>query len=307
MSTLPIIKLEEITDYNQIPPYIWQAFATKLGGLDNLKAVLRGEKDINLIDVIIRLFNKNGRRIPPRGLQAAVCDANRKFYLTQPPDINLAERFNRLVQAWSGGVGMSDADFEKELALTRADFEAIELLKPLLNGVCLPLLLPQLDFTDYGNILDTVILPAAERAYLKQFPERKFVNYRKGDLAGKVSIITGVRHERIVECVKHGPQVVLYFPNALQGYSVRAQREQMATLPEQISLAGFERVIGHIMYTETLARDVNTPGYDLSALQWQQPERSLCLGAYDDELRFDGEGDLGDANDCCSGGLVFSR
>lgn len=221
---------------------------------------------IFLHPLVIKLFYCNGRRIPPRGLKAAICNPNPDYYLKQSK-VSLVERFTRLVEVWTGGVGMSGADFEKEVALTKAAFEAIELLKPLGEGY--PLLLPQIDLTeDYGNGLNTAILPALGRSYRKQFSEREFKNYREDDLKGKVSIIPGSRHDRMVAKVKTGPQAVLYFPDALRDYSVLAQREQLTTLPEQISLAGFETLIACAMDPETMARDGNTPGYDLLALQW---------------------------------------
>src|SRR3989344_2102823 len=99
-----------------------EAVFSQLGGEDAVDALLRGDKGAKVEDVIIKLFDKNGRRIPPRGLKAAVCDPNRNFHLVQP-NIVLSDRFNRLVEALgieSPGcsIGMSGADFEKEVALT---------------------------------------------------------------------------------------------------------------------------------------------------------------------------------------------
>ena len=291
-----------------------EAVFNQLGGEDAVDALLRGDKGAKVEDVIIKLFDKNGRRIPPHNLRANVCDPNRNFHIVQP-NIVLADRFNRLVEtlgieSQGCSIGMSGLDFEKEVALTKDVFKANELLKTLGEGY--PILLPQMDLTaDYGTILETTVLPAVKRAYTKEFKKfmggRKFANYRNGDLAGKVTIIEGVRHERIIERLKHGPVIGLCFPVALQGYSVQAQREQMATLPEQFSLAGVETLFAAMMYPDVMARDYNTPGYDLSALQWQELDCSLDFWALDDRLEFDARALLGHAYGHCSGGLLFVR
>lgn len=280
-----------------------------LGGKDAVDALLRGDKGVKIEDVIIKLFDKNGRCIPSRTLQANVCDPNRNFHIVQP-NVVLSDRFNRLVEALGCGVGISGADFENEIALASAELKGNQLLQSILNGVCLPIIVPQLDLVDYGNTLDTTALPAVERAYQKEFKKlgkSKFVNYRKGDLAGKVSVIKGVHHDRIIERLKHGPVIGLYFPNTLQGYSVQAQREQIATLPEQFSLAGLETAFAMMMYPDILARDFNTLGYDLSALQWRGPGYSLYFKAHGDWLGFSNKADLGGADDSDSGGLLFVR
>jgi peptide subunit release factor RF-3 len=87
----------------------------------------------------------------------------------------------------------------------------------------------------YGKILDEKILPAVEAAYVEQFPKRKFTNYRKGDLAGKVTIIKGSRHENFLDAINSGPVVLVFFATALQGFSIEADLEQMADLPERTS------------------------------------------------------------------------
>jgi hypothetical protein len=60
-----------------------------------------------------------------------------------------------------------------------------------------------------------------------------------------------------------------------------------------------------IMYPDILARDYNTPGMDLSALQWQSAGYSLSFVSYGDRLSFGLYGDLSNALDDYSGGLFF--
>ena len=169
----------------------------------------------------------------------------------------------------------------------------------------LPIVLPQIALSDYlsdyGKMLDEAFLPAVGRAYEAEFPGRKFYNDRQGTLAGEVTVVRGSRHETLLAALAAGPVVVLYFPTALQGFSLKADLAQMAALSDEILLAGaLEPAVAMTMYPDVLARDGHTPGLDCAALRWQG--RSLYFEAGGDCLGFYG-GDL-HAHGSYSGGLV---
>ena len=108
------------------------------------------------------------------------------------------------------------------------------------------------------------------------FPAGNSTITGKMTLAGKVSIVPGSRHEKLIEKMMQDYVVAIYFPNPLQGFSINASREQMATLPESLILAGgFDTASAMSMYPDIIARDWHTPGYDLSALNWQSSDYSL--------------------------------
>lgn len=288
-----------------------EALINKLGGQEVAEAILRGEKEVSLVDAILKkLFDKNARRIP-MNLQKAVCDADKKFCLNRAHVNTVSDYAGRLIrfqQAFKEGPVMSAAEFEtksKKLIGEIANNEALANL--LLKGVFLPIILPKLEnFSNYGKTLEAVFLPAVKFFYEKEFPGRKFFNYRENDLEGKVGIVAGSRHERLIAKMQKGISVALYFPNPLQGFSVLASREQMLTLPDKLILAGgFDSAVAQAMYPDILDRDFETPGYDLSALSWQSADYSLCFRAGDDGLRFGYGGGLGDVGDRYSSGLLF--
>lgn len=255
----------------------------------------------------IVLFDKKGRHIPLPTLQYSHCDPDRSFCLKQPK-LDYLNRLVCLAEAFNITPDIQAVDFESQAIALIAELQASEFLRPLLKGVYYPLYIPKMDIADYGEIIENILLVAVERAYQKEFPGRPFNNYRKGTLKGEVTIVPGTRHERIVERAKQGSQVVIYFPNPLQGFSVLAQREQVATLPERLSLAGsLETLMGAATYTDSMMSHFHTPGYDMSAVQWRRPEQSLYLRADDDGAKFGLKVLLGSANDEYSGGLVFSR
>ena len=81
----------------------------------------------------------------------------------------------------------------------------------------------------------------------------------------------------------------IHFPNPLQGFSVNASREQMATLPQGFILSGMDTSVAMVMYPDILARDWNTFGLDLAALSFyfQYSRYSLKFTANDVNLEFD--------------------
>jgi hypothetical protein len=283
-----------------------EALINILGGLEKVKAILRKEKEVVLKDSISILFDKHGRRIPPRTLRRAVTKADRRFLFYQHSKLDLAERLNRLFEYFGEGAFITTQDFENRVEQILEGLRNDSNTKPITNGVGLPFALPQITVDDYGKVLDEVFLPAVERSYKAQFPERTFYNRFKGTFEGQVSIVDGSRHERLVEAMKQDIVVGVYFPNCLHGFSVEASLKQMASLPEKFLLVGgFEACASMIAHPDILARDLNTPLLDLAAIRWQYAEDCwLCFSAADDHLEFHGGGGLGDAFLTCTSGLV---
>jgi len=300
------LKLEDVKRFDELNFRWWKALGTKLGGLENVKAIIQGDKviEIKIKDSIALLFDKHGRRIP-KDLKNSVCDADKDFYLAQP-EIDYADRLVRFQKAFSDSI--SSAEFENQskdlIKKIKSDFQ----IANLLNGVYLPIILPQIEAKnfDYGRILEEVFLTAVGKVYKKQFPNRDFINYRKDDLQGKVSIIPESRHEQLINKMKEDVVVGIYFLNPLQGFSILAAREQISTLPEDLILSGgFDTSAAIAMYPDVLARDYHTPRYDLSALSWESPRYSLYFEVYDGGLNFGRRAFLSDAYDHYSSGLLF--
>lgn len=290
-----------------------EAFVTKVGGLENFKKILSGElefkisaKDAAVVAAIAKLFDKTGRRIKPKDLEASICDPNKDFYVEQPK-IDYTDRLCRGFEGTGLVPFMSLADFAGDADALINELKNDEQYKNLLKGPYFPIIIPKSQLTDLGAMTEELV-GAAEKAYKKQFPNRPFTNYRKGDLKGKVSIIPGSRYSQLFDKLKQESVVGIYFPTALQGYSVDAQREQMSTLPERFILSGpLDAAMAFTMYSDVLGRDGNTPLYDCSAVQWQSSEYSLHFSAYDDDAGFGSGSGLSDAYGRCSGGLLFVK
>ena len=273
-------------------------------GEENALALIQGDVEVTFQLCARKFFDKNGRRIPPRGLVAAVCDSNPNYRLNQP-NSDYAGRLARLQQA-GFTVGISADEFEARTSALLSVVEQNEQIKNLLKGVYLPIVIQQqMNIANLGEVTEKLV-EAAGASYCRQFPNRSFTNHRKGELAGQISIVEGSRYERLIKKIASDLVVGIYFPACLQGFSVHAQREQATTLPEGFILSGpLETAMGWTMYPDVLGRDWNTPGYDCSAVQWRSADYSLGFKADGGRADFALKTNLGSAYGPCSGGLFI--
>ena len=282
---------------------------------DVVDRLLSGELTVRVIgkEVVIEptpvlVYDKNGRRIPPKGMKANVCDANYGYYTTRVDREDYAGRLKLAGDAFNDKSlkFVSAEEFERRICALGQKIEADETIKNVLKGAWYPFVIPRwLGVTEknYGDKLDKVLVPTVARAYKKAFPERPFNNNLKGQLSGEVTIWTGSRHERVLEVASKEPVVGIYFPTALQGYSINADREQMETLPEMFLLAGaLDAMAAMSMYAKELLRDKKTPCYDMAALVWRG--WSLFCDALADCACFYGHQFLAGAFGDVAGGLV---
>ncbi len=302
--------LDKIKKYNQFPNTYIEVIGKKMGGIDNLKAVIRGKKRIILQDMPPIAFDKHGRLIRPNGTTHNVCDANKDFYVQQP-QINFAERLELLRKHLHGKlvVHISSSEYEDRAKKILQRIEGDEQMNGVLNGPYTISVLPRLSkkmIANYGLLLEEIFLPAVAKAYTSIFAPKPFKNYRAGTLAGQVNIVEGSRHETLLQKALSGDVVFLHALQPLQGYSILAQREIMQFLPDDVLLGGaIDTSCSLIQFTPELVRDAKTPAYDCSALQWQSADYSLYFYAVGVELGCDGQSNLGDASDYYSGGLLF--
>lgn len=277
-----------------------EAILNVLGGEGVASALIAGAKVAKIEDAVRMLFDKHGRRIPPQGMKAPVVDANRDFHLDQP-QVDFAERLFWL--HWALGLTewfLQPEKFERRTAGIIQRMRQDKLLINLFRGVFLPIVLPRMEIVDYGTALEETLLPAVGRAHQAEFPDR-FYCTRRGALDHEVENVYRSRHEELKKALAAGPVVALYFPTALQGYSIPADLEQMATLPDEVLLAGaLEPATALAMYPDILARDGHTPGLDCAAVSWRG--RSVYFRASDNTLDFDSRSP--GACGHCSGGLV---
>lgn len=169
------------------------------------------------------------------------------------------------------------ADLEQRSNTLRSELRADERLAPILNGSYFPICLPRCEIGDYGSLVDEVFLPGVKRAYEATFPKRCFKDSMTGKLPGQLTIASESGQEVLIKKMARGPVVGILFPVALQGYSVAAAREQMATLPNGFVLSGvLDTCVAMVSYPDFLARDDHTPTLVCPGTTWQGAF-SLCF------------------------------
>ncbi|OGL85733.1 hypothetical protein A3I40_03065 [Candidatus Uhrbacteria bacterium RIFCSPLOWO2_02_FULL_48_12] len=238
-----------------------RAFASIVTGDDDalIDAVLRREKQAVWQNVVRLYFERHGRYISPRGLKARVCDPNRDFRLTQPT-LTCADELTRFDYAFEGKVTLpSVAEYEDRTSALIEQVRATAGIANALSGVHLRWFMSQMEITNHGKLVQ-LLAGAVKRSYEAhdfrgKHPRRKLNNYCHGELEGQVTVIPESHLDRLVERLKAGPVFGVQFPNCLQGYSMHAQREVMATAPQGFILSGPETLVTMAIYPETLARD----------------------------------------------------
>ncbi len=145
-----------------------------------------------------------------------------------------------------------------------------------------------------GELLARTIIPAAKRGYARQYPERSFNDFLGDSLIGYVEVFAGNRQKRFIAALAKGPQVLWVFMNCLQGGSINADRDLIASQAEEYMLGGTlvnAPVIG--AYPEVVAASSQNPLYYCAADIFRRGD-SLYLDPFGDNVDFDDWGGLGD-------------
>jgi len=264
-----------------------KALVTKCGGLGEVIKILRDQRVVQLKDPWVLLFEEDGQRI--NSSYRNTCKPDHAHYLIQPK-LDYGERYECFMHAGFGEPGISAYGFESWAEALSAKLMASDPLANLSRGVCLPIILPQLPAVfNYGELLKEKFQKAVKTVLFKKFPDRKYVERHKDESCGKVRVVHE-SHERLIARLKKGPEVALYFPNPLQGFSVLASREQMKDLPKELYLTGgIDTYTAMAMYADVLARDFYTPGLDMAAISYHSSEgssHSTARGRYSAGLLF---------------------
>ena len=275
-------------------------------GEENARKLISGNVSPKFEKVVEKLFDKNGRRVP-KGLHSGVCDADRDFRLEQPRfetdnDYNIG--LQRLHECLGIDTGVSPEQFREESVRLWANIQSDYRVAGITNGVGLPVILPKLVTNDLGAELE-LYLAGVKKGYARIFGDREFYNHCKSELANKVSIAGGSRHDQLIARMKEGPVVGIHFPNPLQGFSNNASCEQMSTLPWGFVLSGLDTPIAMVMHLDNLACGRYTPVLGLAALLRPSVGFSLGFWSSNKGLGFGSLPSLVEARSFQSGGLLF--
>ncbi|HEX8979001.1 MAG TPA: hypothetical protein VF811_04770 [Parasulfuritortus sp.] len=254
--------------------------------------------------VVAPYFDAHGRCLPAE-LKAGVHRNTRRYFIVNQPAIDYAAIYRRSAKHLGSAQGPSEAEFEWRASAILRELRDDPATAPLLNGVGVPFLLPREAHTDVGEALQDVYLQAVSASFSEAFPHYAFTNHHQAGLAGKLSVVSGSRHDRLVEAMAHGPVVGYFFP-CLTEYSVPAAIEQMASLPDKFLLAGGYDTSAALVGSPDLL--LRTDGYPpllwLAALQGESEQLGYHYEAYGYNLTFNRRPHFGRVAEYWSSGLV---
>lgn len=282
---------------------------------------LAGELEATFAEVVRVLFDQHGRFIP-RNITASHKDPNRDFKLTALEGgwakYNLAlsnlmvrvVRLRQFVPSDSGLILPTAEEVRGFLAHCdgiRSRVQEDKLVANVLNGPNLPTFLPKHKIQDMGAFVE-LLVTIAKRSYEDEFRDsgrRIFLNYRAGDLAGKVTVVEASRFQGIISQMAESPVSGLGFFTPFQGFSVPADHEAIALLPEEFVLSAMDMIMCWALYPDILLSNWYTPGCDLAGLFWGSGSGPLCGKADGAHAYFGGRGLS--ARGSYSSGLFLSR
>lgn len=229
-------------------------------------------------------FDDAGRCLPT-ATRSAVNRRSRGYFACRQPELDYPAMHARLASHL--GIALSAGEFAERAQAIRAGLESDPKNRGILNGVAVPFVLPRMAKGDIGTLLEQRFLPAVAAAFDDRFPDYRFTNHHKTGLVGKLDVLAGSRHQRLLDALAERERVGVYFP-CLSEYSIPAAVEQLAALPEQFLLAGgFDTSAALVACPELLLRrDGYPPLLWLAALAAEKPGIGYHFEAYGYNLGF---------------------
>lgn len=233
---------------------------------DDVRIVLRRPK--------ANLFDETGRCIPDYTLKSEV-EPPGNYYFTQP-DFDYQSMLARVAHCFDLQEVITVSSFQERVDAIIERLNKDRNTKDILKGVYLPFYIPQMFVGDLGQMIADILLPAVERSYMMDFPDRVFRNRaieppKEGmqgkPLPGRISLFENSGHEILLEALQKGGVVAIHFPNCFLGFSDNAQLEQRLCLPKYFLSAGAcDLATAMVAYPKVLARDELTPLMSMSAI-----------------------------------------
>lgn len=171
----------------------------------------------------------------------------------------------------------STNSFAVSAAMLREQLERDKCFCNLLQGPCLPLLIPRLWDDQLASILYSLSKTIAGITGLN-------MNGFRRDQIMCDEIAPVGRTDELIDMLLHEQVFGLFFPSALQGLSVAASREVVEFLPEGFFLGGIDVFVAAAMYPDIMFREQIMPSVKMAGLEYVHQKRYLdiCASSYRD-------------------------
>lgn len=241
------------------------ALAEGGGALDDVFASLLEGRARMLIEDD-RVFVGTDGRFVPSTFKVKADDPNPYFHFEQAtPDFR--ELVERIESAFGKDIPISGDQVRARYITALAKVKGDRKIDDLLKGVHYPVLIPRADVYDDLGGVTVQFLAAAVRAYMREFPDRKFSLDDTLRLEGGIDIADGSRYSMLVRMMNDGPVVGAFFPTAFDGFPAESCLKTVPQLPEMCILSGaFDILSAIVAHTSVFGRDGATLCLDCSAM-----------------------------------------
>jgi len=239
-------------------------------------------------------FNEIGRRIPGEGMRLFGKEPSNYYKLTQPK-LDYQKILDRCKRFNVSPAGLTVVDFKSRAEALVDKLNANPAYANLLKGVHIPFVFQRIGSeADLGSNLENTLLSNLQESFTACYPEAHFkaVLQSNSKLPGNITLDKDSRYQGFIDASQGAAVVGWYFPQALQEYDVRSQREQMASLPElkgaNICLSGGMDISAALIGSPDLliSDEHYTPIVCLSAYVHADPRLVLLLKAYGPHMEF---------------------
>ena len=243
---------------------------------------------------VLSYFDAIGRCIPAEGARVFGKSPS-QYYAIDAPETPLAAVLARAQTAGLVHTELTLSEFTDRVSDLKSAVQADPNYANLLQGVCVPFVYQQLEpIDDLGRHLEGHMLPKLRQSFTSQFPESHFKAVLQGNttLEGQISPAKNVGYEQFIETSRGQALVGLYYPQALQEFDLRSQRDQFRALPPLLGanscLSGGLDICAALIGQPDLliSEKYYAPILCLSAYEHRDPRLTLMLKAYGPHLEF---------------------
>lgn len=251
-------------------------------------------------------FDQFGR-CSPVGLTEPTITKSRHYFKIEQPALDLEAIHERLLRHLPGQYPDIN-EFKQSVQSILDDIARDPNSAGILKGVHVPFMLPQTLISDEGAALEEFYLQFVGDAFRTQFPGFTFKDHHSKPLTGTLEVLSGSRHDLLINRLSKGSVVGVYFP-ALREYSVPAALEKIAYLPERFLLAGgLDTAAALIACPDLLLRKNGySPLLWLAALATGKEGEGYYFENYGYDLTFNRRMHFNRASEYSTAGLVVIR
>jgi hypothetical protein len=252
--------------------------------------------------------DSNGRVIPA-GSERVYSKTDRRYFCLEQPKLDLPAIFQRFVKFFGTDlfVDLDYNEFARQVEQLKSEVQADPSLSNLLQGVCVPFVLPKLSFFKDAPLEHMVI--AAGRSFEDSYPKFEFRFLAENDLDSKLELRQDSRWESIRKIWIERSVVGLYFPTALSGFAIPDHTVVLSRLAKNLILSGIPEAASAFVGSPSLLMKGDGKYPNLLALtafipkEQSQSHMFHFFEAYGWNLYFNKRSHIGAVSEYYSGGI----